>query len=595
MRDDETIDDFYSRFTDLSSLCESLGRPLQESDIVRKILRSLPKSYRMKKTTIQEQYNLNTYSVDLLIGNLKAWEMELEEDERPKGMNSKNIALSVTKNPKSSYEEAENNEQLILEFEKFLSQRKSNSNEQNNQNSRRNFNRNNRRFEKRKDNYSQKKYEYGNSSNNNKKCYTCGGIGHVATNCGNKKFDSGNKAYKSSWSDDDDSYLKRDKIFALVSSFSLDYAGSKTEHEEDQEEDGENSYEDNEMFEYQAKVIKAAEKISEKNILLKQQVEKLEGEKMEWEVEKLNLRKKSDNGDHVLERKWLLAKIQMLQDEVIEKDNLIDLLNSKLSKLQNLLDGTDNKVGKFQNSSKSLSDILSSGKSYNDRTGLGYTGSKASDTYIGEHEKTENIQTSFNSKVIKSNDIYEKDIKDIRSKLEQHGQFLRDISHFVGLSKSYKETKHDVKKTQRYPDYESDDKETRTSELSDDGLPRTNNTNVQSQGGSREVDKSLQPATKFCTVFKQVQKDHSTRDVIGEGVRTRGMTMEIASHKGENTESFDTENVEINKALVSFIKEKVKGTNVEIIGYSDADWRGNLQDRKSTSGGCVFVGKNLVA
>ncbi|XP_040361901.1 uncharacterized protein LOC121049269 [Rosa chinensis] len=36
-------------------------------------------------------------------------------------------------------------------------------------------------------------------------------------------------------------------------------------------------------------------------------------------------------------------------------------------------------------------------------------------------------------------------------------------------------------------------------------------------------------------------------------------------------------------------------TNVEITGYSDADWGGNLKDRKSTSGGCFFIGNNLVA
>ncbi|XP_019189509.1 PREDICTED: uncharacterized protein LOC109183937 [Ipomoea nil] len=30
-------------------------------------------------------------------------------------------------------------------------------------------------------------------------------------------------------------------------------------------------------------------------------------------------------------------------------------------------------------------------------------------------------------------------------------------------------------------------------------------------------------------------------------------------------------------------------------GYSDADWAGNADDRKSTSGGCFFLGKNLVA
>ncbi|XP_040367511.1 secreted RxLR effector protein 161-like [Rosa chinensis] len=36
-------------------------------------------------------------------------------------------------------------------------------------------------------------------------------------------------------------------------------------------------------------------------------------------------------------------------------------------------------------------------------------------------------------------------------------------------------------------------------------------------------------------------------------------------------------------------------TNVEIAGYSDANWGGNLKDRKSTSGGYFFTGNNLVA
>jgi hypothetical protein len=32
-----------------------------------------------------------------------------------------------------------------------------------------------------------------------------------------------------------------------------------------------------------------------------------------------------------------------------------------------------------------------------------------------------------------------------------------------------------------------------------------------------------------------------------------------------------------------------------VAGYSDADWAGNADDRKSTSGGCFYVGNNLVA
>jgi len=32
-----------------------------------------------------------------------------------------------------------------------------------------------------------------------------------------------------------------------------------------------------------------------------------------------------------------------------------------------------------------------------------------------------------------------------------------------------------------------------------------------------------------------------------------------------------------------------------LIGYCDADWTGSADDRKSTSEGCFFLGKNLVS
>lgn len=38
-----------------------------------------------------------------------------------------------------------------------------------------------------------------------------------------------------------------------------------------------------------------------------------------------------------------------------------------------------------------------------------------------------------------------------------------------------------------------------------------------------------------------------------------------------------------------------KDTNTTLVGYSDADWAGCADDRKSTTGGCFFIGSNLVA
>ena len=38
-----------------------------------------------------------------------------------------------------------------------------------------------------------------------------------------------------------------------------------------------------------------------------------------------------------------------------------------------------------------------------------------------------------------------------------------------------------------------------------------------------------------------------------------------------------------------------KESNVSLVGYSDVDWAGNADDRKSTTSGCFYVGTNLIA
>ena len=38
-----------------------------------------------------------------------------------------------------------------------------------------------------------------------------------------------------------------------------------------------------------------------------------------------------------------------------------------------------------------------------------------------------------------------------------------------------------------------------------------------------------------------------------------------------------------------------KDTNDVLAGYSDTDWVGNVDDRKSTLGGCFYMGNNLVS
>ena len=38
-----------------------------------------------------------------------------------------------------------------------------------------------------------------------------------------------------------------------------------------------------------------------------------------------------------------------------------------------------------------------------------------------------------------------------------------------------------------------------------------------------------------------------------------------------------------------------KDSNISLVGFSDTDWTGNADDRKSVSGGCFYLGNNLLS
>ena len=56
------------------------------------------------------------------------------------------------------------------------------------------------------------------------------------------------------------------------------------------------------------------------------------------------------------------------------------------------------------------------------------------------------------------------------------------------------------------------------------------------------------------------------------------------------------------KRIIKYVKTTTdfgvwysKDTNDVLAGYSDSDWAGNADDRKSRLGGCFYVGNNLVS
>ena len=58
MSEDESFDSFYSKLNEVVIDKFNLGEKTEDSKVVRKILRSLPESFRAKVTTIEESKDL---------------------------------------------------------------------------------------------------------------------------------------------------------------------------------------------------------------------------------------------------------------------------------------------------------------------------------------------------------------------------------------------------------------------------------------------------------------------------------------------------------------------------------------------------------
>lgn len=49
------------------------------------------------------------------------------------------------------------------------------------------------------------------------------------------------------------------------------------------------------------------------------------------------------------------------------------------------------------------------------------------------------------------------------------------------------------------------------------------------------------------------------------------------------------------KGTVNYELSFKKCKNLNIVSYTDADWATDLDDRKSVSGYCIYIGENLIS
>ncbi|XP_023903744.1 uncharacterized protein LOC112015567 [Quercus suber] len=90
MSEDESFDSFYGKLNEVVIGKFNLGEKTEDSKIVKKILRSLPESFRTKVTTIEESKDLDEMKTQKLISSLQTYELSL-----PSQRKSKSLALKI--------------------------------------------------------------------------------------------------------------------------------------------------------------------------------------------------------------------------------------------------------------------------------------------------------------------------------------------------------------------------------------------------------------------------------------------------------------------------------------------------------------------
>jgi len=70
MSDDESFDSFYGRLNEIVIAKLNIGEKIEDAKVARKVLRSLPESFRAKVIAIKESKDLDEIKIQELVGSL---------------------------------------------------------------------------------------------------------------------------------------------------------------------------------------------------------------------------------------------------------------------------------------------------------------------------------------------------------------------------------------------------------------------------------------------------------------------------------------------------------------------------------------------
>ncbi|GAV85142.1 UBN2 domain-containing protein, partial [Cephalotus follicularis] len=123
MHDNECISDMFSRFTTIINSLKNLGKSYSNQELVRKILRCLPKSWSPKVTAIEEAKDLSTLPLEQLLGSLMTHETTMKNHENVEVKKKKSIAFKASKEDSESDEDGDV-ALITSQFKRFLKNQK---------------------------------------------------------------------------------------------------------------------------------------------------------------------------------------------------------------------------------------------------------------------------------------------------------------------------------------------------------------------------------------------------------------------------------------------------------------------------------------
>ncbi|KAJ9542164.1 hypothetical protein OSB04_028670 [Centaurea solstitialis] len=85
MKEGESVDDFATKLSGLASKARSLGYELEEVDLVKRLLDSMPKSFLQIVVSIEQCFDLDAMLFDEAVGRLKVYEERLKGTEDVQG------------------------------------------------------------------------------------------------------------------------------------------------------------------------------------------------------------------------------------------------------------------------------------------------------------------------------------------------------------------------------------------------------------------------------------------------------------------------------------------------------------------------------